>query len=108
MTRAEMVLVWKTREPVRADSGLAILPTATFAECPQLDLICVPGGGGVNPLLTDADTLDFVRRQAAAARYVPRSALERLSSVPPDCSRDGVQSLTGCRWTSLRLSERSR
>ena len=42
----------------------------TFAECPQLDLICVPGGGGVNPLLTNADTLDFVRRQAAAARYV--------------------------------------
>jgi putative intracellular protease/amidase len=70
ITRAEMVLVWETREPVRADSGLAILPTATFAECPQLDLICVPGGGGVNPLLTDADTLDFVRRQAAAARYV--------------------------------------
>jgi cyclohexyl-isocyanide hydratase len=70
MTHAEMVLVWKTLEPVRADSGLVILPTATFAECPQLDLICVPGGGGVNPLLTDADTLDFVRRQAAAARYV--------------------------------------
>jgi len=70
MPGARMFLVWKTREPVRADSGLAILPTVTFAECPQLDLLCVPGGGGVNPLLTDAETLDFVRRQAAAARYV--------------------------------------
>jgi cyclohexyl-isocyanide hydratase len=55
-------------------STRGLLPTVTFAECPQLDLICVPGDGGVNPLLTDADTLDFVldfvRRQAAAARYV--------------------------------------
>jgi cyclohexyl-isocyanide hydratase len=70
MPRAQLFLVWKTLEPVRAGSGLTILPTATFADCPQLDLICVPGGGGMNPLLTDAETLEFVRRQAAGARYV--------------------------------------
>jgi len=70
MPHAQLFLVWKTLEPVRAASGLTILPTATFADCPQLDLICVPGGGGMNPLLTDAETLQFVRRQAAGARYV--------------------------------------
>lgn len=67
---AQMFLVWKTREPVRAGSGLTILPNVTIAECPQLDLICIPGGTGMNPLLTDTETLAFVRRQAAAARYV--------------------------------------
>jgi cyclohexyl-isocyanide hydratase len=49
---------------------MQIIPTTTFADCPQLDLICVPGGAGINPLLNDAATLDFIRRQARSARYV--------------------------------------
>jgi cyclohexyl-isocyanide hydratase len=67
---AEIHLLWKSREPVKAGSGLAMLPTTTFTECPQLDLICVPGGSGMNALLTDAETLAFIRRQAERARYV--------------------------------------
>jgi cyclohexyl-isocyanide hydratase len=67
---AEIHLIWKSRDPVRAGSGLTMLPTTTYAECPQLDLVCVPGGSGMNALLTDAETLDFLRRQAAKARYV--------------------------------------
>ena len=67
---ARVHLVWKNREPVTTGGGMQILPTTTFADCPQLDLICVPGGTGMNPLLTDAETLDFVRRQAQRARYV--------------------------------------
>jgi cyclohexyl-isocyanide hydratase len=67
---ARVHLVWKTREPVAAGGGMLITPTTTFADCPQLDLICVPGGAGMNPLLNDAETLDFIRRQAKGARYV--------------------------------------
>jgi len=63
-------LAWKTREPIVASAGLVLTPTTTFADCPQLDLICVPGGFGVNALLTDAETLAFIRKQAAGARYV--------------------------------------
>ena len=63
-------LVWKTREPVAADSGLRLLPTHTFAEAGRLDLVCVPGGPGVGPLLDDEETLAFLRAQAAGARYV--------------------------------------
>src|ERR1044071_6840282 len=70
MPGAELHLIWKNKGPVRAGSGMSIVPTTTFAECPQLDLICVPGGSGMNALLTDAETLDFVRRQAKSARYV--------------------------------------
>lgn len=70
MPGTRMHLVWKNTAPLRSGSGLILQATDTFAECPQLDIICVPGGAGVNPLLTDADTLDFVRRQAAGARYV--------------------------------------
>lgn len=63
-------LIWKTREPVAADSGLAILPTTTFAEAPQLDVICVPGGPGQIALMDDAIVLDFLRQQAKAARWI--------------------------------------
>jgi cyclohexyl-isocyanide hydratase len=67
---AELFLVWKTRHPIRADSGLTMTPTVTFADCPQLDVICVPGGLGVGDLLTDAETLNFLRKQSESARYV--------------------------------------
>ncbi|TCW82096.1 dimethylglycine dehydrogenase [Burkholderia sp. SRS-46] len=67
---AAVHLVWKRREPVASSSGLALAPTRTFADCPPLDVICIPGGIGINDLLTDAETVAFVRQHAAAARYV--------------------------------------
>ena len=67
---AHVHLIWKKLEPVTAGGGMQILPTTTFADCPRLDLICVPGGAGMNPLLNDPETLDFIRRQAKSARYV--------------------------------------
>src|SRR5262245_39741596 len=67
---AEQVLVWKTRDPVRSESGLMLVPDATYAGCPPLDMICVPGGPGMNPLLTDADTIAFLQRMAPKAKYV--------------------------------------
>ena len=63
-------LAWKDLAPVRSATGLMLTPTVRLEDCLPLDVICVPGGGGVNALLTDAAVLDFVRRQAAAARYV--------------------------------------
>ncbi|MBB5425813.1 DJ-1/PfpI family protein [Paraburkholderia sp. CNPSo 3155] len=67
---ARMHLVWKTREPVVSSNGLVLTPSATYESCPPLDVICVPGGSGVTALLQDEQTIDFVRRQAASARYV--------------------------------------
>jgi cyclohexyl-isocyanide hydratase len=63
-------LVWKTREPVRADTGLAMLPDTEFAGCPQLDVVCVPGGPGVAALMEDPEVLAFLRAQAPGARFV--------------------------------------
>jgi cyclohexyl-isocyanide hydratase len=63
-------MIWKTRDPVPTDAGFSIVPTTTFADCPQLDVICVPGGGGQVDLMSDDETLDFLRRQATGARYV--------------------------------------
>jgi cyclohexyl-isocyanide hydratase len=67
---ARVHLVAKGRAPVTAGGGMQILPSATFADCPTLDLLCVPGGPGINALLGDEETLAFIRRQAETARYV--------------------------------------
>ncbi len=63
-------LVWKTLDPVTAAGGMRIMPDTTLADCPQLDLVCVPGGAGMNALLNDPEVLDFLRRQAPGARYL--------------------------------------
>src|SRR5688572_22381871 len=61
----------KTEAPVPSDCGLGLVPTCTFATCPPLDLICIPGGlGGVVNAIGDRETIDFVRRQAQDAKYV--------------------------------------
>lgn len=64
-------LLWKDKQPVAsASGGLRLVPDTTFAECPQLDVICVPGGPGTAALMEDPEVLDFLRRQAPGARYV--------------------------------------
>jgi cyclohexyl-isocyanide hydratase len=67
---AKIHLIWKRIEPVASDSVLVLTPTVTFADCPQLDVICVPGGSGTDDLVNDGETLDFLRAQAKAAKYV--------------------------------------
>ena len=67
---AKLHLIWKRIEPVQSDSVLVLTPTTTFAECPQLDVICVPGGFGTDDLLDDEEVLGFLRRQADGAKFV--------------------------------------
>ena len=67
---AQVHVAAATPDPVMTDCGFAILPTATFADCPQADLLCVPGGVGVAPALGDAALIDFVARQGADATWV--------------------------------------
>jgi cyclohexyl-isocyanide hydratase len=67
---ANVHLVWKDRSAITSATGLVLAPTMTFGECPTLDVLCIPGGAGVNALLEDAAVLGFVRAQAARARYV--------------------------------------
>jgi transcriptional regulator GlxA family with amidase domain len=64
----EVFTVARSREPVTATGGLLLLPAWSFADAPAIDLLIVPGGFGTRPLLQDADTIDWIRRTAAAAR----------------------------------------
>lgn len=63
-------LVWKNLDPLLSSTGLGLIPTQTYENCPDLDVICVPGGVGIDALLEDAESLAFIQRQAANAQYV--------------------------------------
>ena len=70
LPESKVHIIAKSLDPVPSDCGLSLLPTTTFKDCCQLDLICVPGGGGVVGVMTDLESVDFVRKQAAGARYI--------------------------------------
>jgi cyclohexyl-isocyanide hydratase len=67
-TRVELVA--HGLEPVRTDRGMVIVPTTTFAACPQAEVIMVPGGPGQQDLMEDAVVLDFLQWQARGAKYI--------------------------------------
>jgi len=67
---AKVHLVWERLEPVMTDVGFSINPTTTFDTCPQLDVLCVPGGFGVVQQLDNLQVMDFLQAQGASARYV--------------------------------------
>jgi cyclohexyl-isocyanide hydratase len=64
------LLVAKTRAPVAAETGLAIVPTKALAEVPAADLLFVPGGPGTIGAIDDAETLAWVRAIGEHARWV--------------------------------------
>ncbi|WP_085810517.1 DJ-1/PfpI family protein [Sphingomonas sp. TZW2008] len=67
---AHVDLVWKTRDPVPTDAGFSILPTATLDEVPAADILCVPGGIGVNDVIADDEAMAWVRAIGGQAAWV--------------------------------------
>ena len=67
---ARLRLVARTLDPVRAETGITILPDATFEDVTQLDVLFVPGGAGQIAAAEDGDTLAFLRRVGATATWV--------------------------------------
>jgi len=63
-------LVARSLDPVTTDRGMQIVPTVTYASCPPLDVVMVPGGPGQQDLMEDEDALGFLRQQAGSAKYV--------------------------------------
>jgi cyclohexyl-isocyanide hydratase len=70
MPDTKVHLVWKSTAPVSSDVGLVLTPTLSMDDCPPLDVLFVPGGNGVDNVMGDPETLDFLRTQAAGASWV--------------------------------------
>ncbi|MHB9878965.1 DJ-1/PfpI family protein [Pacificimonas sp. ICDLI1SI03] len=70
MPGASLHFIGKTLDPVIGDLTLAFVPTVTFADCPRLDMICVPGGFGCTEVMRDAAVLDWLGERAETATLV--------------------------------------
>lgn len=70
MSGAKILVASKDGKAVATDCGFSILPTSSVADCPQADIICVPGGHGVRQAITDKAIVNFVRNQAHEAKWI--------------------------------------
>jgi transcriptional regulator GlxA family with amidase domain len=80
----EMVTLWKQvaegpesclivaerNEPVLCAKGLSVNPHVSFAECPALDFMLVPGGQGTRTQVSNPRMIEFVATQARTCKAV--------------------------------------
>jgi transcriptional regulator GlxA family with amidase domain len=55
---------------VSATGGLEVVPKYAWDDAPPIDVLVVPGGFGTRALLTDGETLDWIRGQAGRAPHL--------------------------------------
>ena len=67
---AHRLLVSQTGGVVACGKGLKVVTDCSFAECPALDYLLIPGGQGTHHEVDNAELLAFVRKQAGGCRQV--------------------------------------
>jgi len=79
--QADIQLIARSSQAVMTDVGPPVTPTANFeTTAKDLDVLFVPGGlKGTIAAMKDTQTVDFVREQGRAARYV--TSLHRIASA---------------------------
>jgi cyclohexyl-isocyanide hydratase len=100
-------LIWKTLAPVISSSGLSVVPTVTMQDCPRLDVVCVCGGAGIDPLLEDEETLAFLRSVVASGRFA-RAVEEGATDAAAGVVRLAIATHGGGHGTLLRAPENLR
>ncbi len=61
----EVLLVAEKNEAVTTTGGMRVLPRHSFATCPKLDILVVPGGWGTRRELNNSAMLAWLRERAA-------------------------------------------
>lgn len=97
---ARLDLVWKTLDPVPTDAGFSILPTATFADVPRADILCVPGGFGTNAVIGDDEVMTWVQSVGADATWVTSVCTGSLILGAAGLL-DGYRA--GCHWAQREM-----
>jgi transcriptional regulator GlxA family with amidase domain len=95
----EIVTVAKTKGAVKTIQGPELVAAHDFTDCPQLDLLLVPGGQGAFQELKDAATLDWIRARAAQAE-ITMSVCNGASILAAAGLLDGRKATTNkAYWT---------
>jgi transcriptional regulator GlxA family with amidase domain len=65
-----VTLVAEKPGALRCAKGLDVLPQTTFADCPPLDALLVPGGQGTRTEIDNPALIDFIRNEAKTVKHV--------------------------------------
>ncbi|MGU3538903.1 DJ-1/PfpI family protein [Methylobacterium sp. A54F] len=108
-------LVAEAPGPIASDTGLSLVATTGFADCPDtLDVLFVPGGDGTPAQMRHAATLAFLRDRASRARWITSvctgslilgaaGLLEGYRATSHWCVRDRVLPLLGAVPVDARV-----
>lgn len=66
----ETFIVAKTKDPLCADSGAILTANYDFNDCPDIDVLVVPGAADILDCMKDTATIDFLRKVGQKAQYV--------------------------------------
>lgn len=66
----QVMTVSETGRPIVARNGFVVTPTHSFATCPHLDIVLVPGGFGTRVQMKNPVLLEWVVGVARQAEYV--------------------------------------
>jgi transcriptional regulator GlxA family with amidase domain len=67
---AQRLLVAQSTTPVTCAKGLIVVPGVSFAECPPLDILVVPGGQGTRREVENESIISFISAQAKHCKAV--------------------------------------
>ena len=66
----EVSLIGETLKPITTTSGLSFAPDHDISTILPLDVLCIPGGDGVNQFLNNEPVLEFFRKEAKETRFL--------------------------------------
>ncbi|WP_378952925.1 DJ-1/PfpI family protein [Pelosinus sp. sgz500959] len=66
----KVLLVAETAELIYGFNGMKIIPDMTLQDCPNLDVLVIPGGKGRIDAMKSTPIKEFIQKQMIAATYV--------------------------------------
>lgn len=87
-TADRAVLIAENDRPVRCNKGMRVLPDATTADHPEIDVLLVPGGNGTRREATNTDLLAWIADVSARAEWVTSVCTGSLLLVASGAARD--------------------
>ncbi|KAI8897603.1 class I glutamine amidotransferase-like protein [Globomyces pollinis-pini] len=66
----EVCIVGETKDPKETTAHLPVIPKYSFTDCPQIDVLLIPGGAGTFIEVFNPKILDFIKRQSMKTTFI--------------------------------------
>jgi len=96
----DIFVVAETAGPIVTEGGLEVNARLGFDACPLCDILFVPGGRGITPLINHDATLTFLQKQSSATKYITSVCTGSILFASAGLL-DGYQATT--HWRAMEL-----